>query len=65
MNGRSASYSSLISAIGKKILWHLLQQFNTHEHFVNMKYFSGKSHILANAASLARGLIDYTSGNTT
>ena len=37
-----------------------LQQFNTHDHFGNLISFSGKSHILANAASLACGWIGHS-----
>ena len=55
MNGISASSLSLISTSVTKTLQHSLQQFNTHEHFGNLIYFSGKSHILENVASLARG----------
>ena len=32
-----------------------LQQFNTHGHFGHLISLSGKSHIIANAAYLARG----------
>ena len=42
-----------------------LQQFITHGYLGNLIYLSGKSHILKNSASLARGQINYPSGNTT
>ena len=55
----------LISALGTITRGHSLQQFNTHDHFGHLIYFSGESHILKNEAYLACGLIGYTSGNTT
>ena len=65
MNGISASFSSIISESGTKTLGHPLQKLNKNDYFGNLIYLSGKSHILENAASLARGWIDFPSGNTT
>ena len=42
-----------------------LKQFNTRNHFGKLISFSVKSHILTNAASLARRWIGFPSGNTT
>ena len=55
MNGRSTYFLSFISALRKSILGHLLQQFNTHDHFEKLIYLSGKSHILVNESYLACG----------
>ena len=63
MNGRFTPSSQLIFKPGTKILGHSLQNFNTHDHFGNLIYLSGKSHILENSASLARGWIGSHSGN--
>ena len=65
MNGRYKYFLPLISESGTNTPGHRLQQFNTHEYFGNLIYLSGKSHILKNSASLARGQINYPSGNTT
>ena len=64
MKGISTSSLSFIYESGTNTLGHSLQQFNTHDHFGNLISFSGESHILANAASLAHGRIGYPSGNT-
>ena len=56
--------SPKISASGTNTLGNSLQQFNAHNHFVNLISLTGKPHIIANAASLAHGLIGYPPGNT-
>ena len=41
--------------VSKKTSGHSLKQFNTHDQFGNLIYFSVKSHILSNAESLVHG----------
>ena len=64
MNGRFTSSSKLISASEKKP-GHSLQQFSTHDHFDNLIYFSGKSHILENTEYFAPGQIGSPSDKKT
>ena len=65
MNGRSTYFSPFMYAPRTNTTGNSLQKFNTHDHFGNLIFFSGKSHILENAESLACEWIGSTSGNTT
>ena len=49
MNGSSTSVSSFIYAPGKNTPENSLQKLKTHDHFGNLIYFSGNSHMLVNA----------------
>ena len=64
MNGRSIYLLPFIYESGTSTPGYSQKQFNTHDHFGNFISFSENSHILANAESLAHGLIGYPTGNT-